>query len=103
MTPKDIKKYVRFIADWRLGQLGHEADLHDRRSPAAVAGAAAERRRARQFLRTARDRIFEGGDARPVGRRLGRVRPSQGAQGDRAANEDMGERDMFGHGGVAAE
>ncbi len=22
MTPKDIKKYVRFIADWRLGQLG---------------------------------------------------------------------------------
>ncbi len=22
MTPKDIKKYVRYIADWRLGQLG---------------------------------------------------------------------------------
>jgi ribonucleoside-diphosphate reductase beta chain len=22
MTPKDIKKYIRFVADWRLGQLG---------------------------------------------------------------------------------
>jgi len=22
MTPKDIKKYIRYIADWRLGQLG---------------------------------------------------------------------------------
>jgi ribonucleoside-diphosphate reductase beta chain len=22
MTPKAIKKYIRFIADWRLGQLG---------------------------------------------------------------------------------
>ena len=22
MTPKEIKKYIRYIADWRLGQLG---------------------------------------------------------------------------------
>jgi ribonucleoside-diphosphate reductase beta chain len=24
MTPKDIKKYIRYIADWRLGQLGFQ-------------------------------------------------------------------------------
>src|SRR3546814_7540131 len=24
MTPKEIKKYIRYIADWRLGQLGFQ-------------------------------------------------------------------------------
>jgi ribonucleoside-diphosphate reductase beta chain len=24
MTPKQIKKYIRYIADWRLGQLGFQ-------------------------------------------------------------------------------
>src|SRR3546814_17460293 len=24
MTPKEIKRYIRYIADWRLGQLGFQ-------------------------------------------------------------------------------
>ena len=53
------------------GAIGPEADLHDRRAPAAVARAAAQRRRARQLLRNAGDGIFEGGDAGELGRGVG--------------------------------
>ena len=37
MTAKDIKNYIRYIADWRLGQLGLPSDLHGRGTPAALA------------------------------------------------------------------
>ena len=73
MTAKAIKKYIRYIADWRLGQLGFAADLHGRRAPAPLARAAAQRSRARQLLRNPRDRIFEGGDARATGTRCGTI------------------------------
>ena len=81
MTPKEIKKYIRYIADWRLGQLGLRADLHGRRAPPPVARAAAERGRARQLLRDARDGVFEGGDQGELERGLGLVRPEAEGEG----------------------
>ena len=83
MSPKEIKKYIRYIADWRLGQLGFAPDLHGRRAPAPLARPAAQRRRARQLLRDPRDRIFEGRDARELERGVGQFRPSDEGQGRR--------------------
>src|SRR3546814_12990719 len=52
------------------GPAGSATDLHDRGSPVALARAAAQRGGTRPFLRTARNRIFEGGIARPLERTL---------------------------------
>ena len=106
MTPNEIKKYIRYIADWRLGQLGLQADLHGRRAPAAVARADAQRRRARQLLRNPRDRIFEGRDAGELGRGMGQFRPAPEGQGGERRTAEGGEgdgEDMFSRAGVAAE
>ena len=107
MTPKEIKKYIRYIADWRLGQLGLRADLHGRRAPAALARAAAQRRRARQFLRNPRDRIFEGRDAGQLERGVGQLRPpAEGQGGERCAGRRQRRRGYvrsgWGGGGVVA-
>jgi ribonucleoside-diphosphate reductase beta chain len=58
-----------------------QAHVHDRRPPAAVACAAPQRRRARQLLRDAGDRIFQGGDPGELGRGVGQLRPQEGGQG----------------------
>ena len=92
MTADDIKQYIRYIADWRLGQLGAAEDLRRHRAPDPVADGDPERRRARQLLRSARDRILEGRDEGRLarrGRRVGSVRPAslspRAAQATRAA------------------
>jgi hypothetical protein len=61
MTADDIKKYIRYIADWRLGQLKLQP----------IYG------RTRELLRAARDGILQRGDWRRVarlGRRVGHLR-----------------------------
>ena len=58
-----------------------QADVHGRRAPAPLARAAAQRRRARQFLRNPRHRIFEGRDAGELGRGLGQLRQAPERQG----------------------
>ena len=80
---------------------GLQADVHGRRAPAALARAAAERRRARQFLRNPRDRIFEGRDAGELGRGVGQFRPAaerQGGERGGAARRGRGE----GGGGICS-
>ena len=101
MTAKEIKKYIRYIADWRLGQLGLQADLHGRRAPAPLARADAQRRRARQLLRNPRDRIFQGRDPRELGRGVGQLRPPAEGQGGERCAERRGRwgEDMFSAGG----
>ena len=37
LTPKDIKHYIRYIADWRLMQLGLQPIYHIEKQPAALA------------------------------------------------------------------
>ena len=88
MTPKDIKKYIRYIADWRMGQLGMKPIYMIDEHPLPWLSPAAQRRGARQLLRTARDRIFEGRDARAVERRVGFVR--QAAEGEGRAGGERG-------------
>ncbi len=63
-----------------------------------MAGAFAQRRGARQLLRTARDGVFEGRHAGPVGRGLGLVR--QAAEGE---GGEAGERGCRGWGGYVLE
>ena len=67
MTPDDIKQYIRYIADWRLGQLGLAEGLRRHRTPDPVADGDPERRRARQLLRSARHGIFQGARPRAIG------------------------------------
>src|SRR3546814_6083598 len=50
--------------------LFRSADLPQRQEPAALAGRHPQRRRAHQLLREPRDRVFQGRDARDVGRSL---------------------------------
>ena len=73
MTADDIKKYIRYIADWRLGQLELPADLRRQGAPDPVADGDPERRRARQLLRSARDGILQGRDRGRLARRRRRV------------------------------
>ena len=74
MTPEDIKKYIRYIADWRLRQLGLPRGLRGRRNTRCPGcSRCCQRRRARQLLRGPRDRIFQGRDPRPVARRRRRL------------------------------
>ena len=68
----EVKDYIRYIADRRLGQLGLQPIYRvDGQSP-ALARRHAERRRAHQLLREPGDRVLPGGDGRQLGRRLGR-------------------------------
>jgi ribonucleoside-diphosphate reductase beta chain len=55
----------------KAGSARLRADLHGRRAPASVACATPQRGRARQLLRNPRDRIFEGCNARELGRGMG--------------------------------
>ena len=66
MTADDIKSYIRFIADWRLRQLGCQTSRGEGK-PAALAAGAALRGRARQLLRGPRHGIFQGRYPRPLG------------------------------------
>ena len=69
MTAVDVKRYIRYIADRRLHPAQPAADLPQRRQePAAVDGPDAERHRAHQLLREPRDGVFQGVDARDLGR-----------------------------------
>jgi ribonucleoside-diphosphate reductase beta chain len=80
MTPKEIKKYVRYIADWRLGQLGMKPIYMIEEHP-LPGSPAAQRRRARQLLRDPRDGVFEGSDAWCLERSVGLVRQAPEGEG----------------------
>ena len=68
MTPDDIKKYIRFIADSAPAPAGSAGSLWGEGKPAAVATVDALGRRTRQFLRGAQHGIFESRDPRAVAR-----------------------------------
>ena len=60
MTADDIKRYIRFIADWRLRQLELPEVYGVKENPLPWLQSAAVRRRARQLLRGARHRVLQG-------------------------------------------
>ena len=63
LTPREVKPYIRYIADRRLMQLGLNQLYHVVEEPAALAGRDAERGRARQLLRESGHRVQQGLDA----------------------------------------
>ena len=80
MTATDVKRYIRFIADRRLNQLGLQPIYaQGRQEPAALDGPDAGRHRAHQLLREPLDGVLEGLDQGDVGRGVqlaDRVRPT---------------------------
>ncbi len=83
-----------------------QAHVHDRRAPAPLAGAFAQRRRARQFLRDTRHGIFQGRDRGAIGARSGTISTSGRARRRRTTGRRPwrgGTTDMFTRAGVAAE
>jgi hypothetical protein len=85
MTAKEIKKYIRYIADWRLSQLGLPAIYMVEEHPLPLADPAAQRRGARQLLRNPRHRVFQGRDAGKLERRVVELRQPPGAPGESMA------------------
>jgi ribonucleoside-diphosphate reductase beta chain len=106
MTPKDIKRYVRFIADWRLGQLGLKPIYMIEEHPLpwlapllnGVEHANFFETRATEYSKAATrgdwSDVWDSFDARKKAKKTADV-----------ANEDAGggEDGLFGHAGVAAE
>ena len=104
MKPKDIKKYIRYIADWRLGQLGMKPIYLIEEHPLpwlapllnGVEHANFFEARATEYSKAATrgqwNDVWDAFDRRKV------------AGAVPVANEDAGGvADMFGHAGIAAE
>ena len=103
MTPKDIKKYVRFVADWRLSQLGLKPIYMIEEHPLpwlapmlnGVEHANFFEQRATEYSKAATrgdwGEVWDAFDRRKI------------AKAVPAANEDAAGEDMFAHAGVAAE
>ena len=104
MTAKDIKKYIRYIADWRMGQLGMKPIYMIDEHPIpwltpllnGVEHANFFETRATEYSKAATrgqwNDVWDAFDKR------------QKAKGVKAANEESGDTgDMFSSAGVAAE
>jgi ribonucleoside-diphosphate reductase beta chain len=103
MTPKDIKQYVRYIADWRLGQLGlkpiYMIDDHPLPWLAPMLNGVEHANffetRATEYSKAATrgnwNEVWDSFDRRKL---AGRVP---------VANEDAAEIGLFGPNGIAAE
>jgi ribonucleoside-diphosphate reductase beta chain len=106
MTAKQIKKYIRFIADWRLGQLGFAPIYMVEEHPLpwlapilnGVEHANFFETRATEYSKAATrgnwNEVWESFDRRQ--------KAKAEAANDEAGSGDEGD-DMFTHAGVAAE
>src|SRR5689334_6743205 len=109
MTPREIKKYIRYIADWRLGQLGfapiYMVDEHPLPWLAPLLNGVEHANffetRATEYLKAA-----TRGDWNSVWENFDRRQKAKGeASNDglpAGASAEEGD-DMFTHAGVAAE
>ena len=102
-TPKEIKKYIRYIADWRLGQLGFQPIYMIDEHPLpwlapllnGVEHANFFEQRATEYSKAATKGQWS--DVWDQFDRRGEAKKGI------AANEDGAEGSLFGHAGVAAE
>jgi ribonucleoside-diphosphate reductase beta chain len=106
MTAKQIKKYIRFIADWRLGQLGfapiYMVDEHPLPWLAPILNGVEHANffetRATEYSKAATrgnwNEVWENFDRRQ------KAKAANDESSEASAKEDP---DMFGHAGVAAE
>jgi ribonucleoside-diphosphate reductase beta chain len=105
MTPKDIKRYVRFIADWRLGQLGLKPIYMIEEHPLPWLAPLLNGVEHANFFETRATEYSKAatrGDWSDVWDSFDRRKQAKAAA--EVANEDaQGEAGLFGHAGVAAE
>jgi ribonucleoside-diphosphate reductase beta chain len=112
MSAKDIKRYVRYIADWRLGQLGLKPIymIEDHPLPwlapmlNGVEHANFFETRATEYSKAATrgdwSDVWDSFDRRKQAKAAAEVANEDAAGGDEASGEGGG---LFGHSGVAAE
>jgi hypothetical protein len=92
MTPKEIKRYIRYIADWRLGQLGFQPLLN------GVEHANFFETRATEYSKAA-----TRGDWNTVWTSFDSRKKAKANDDPAAASSDDGGDDMFKQAGIAAE
>jgi ribonucleoside-diphosphate reductase beta chain len=109
MTAKQIKKYIRFIADWRLGQLGfapiYMVDEHPLPWLAPLLNGVEHANffetRATEYSKAATrgnwGEVWENFDRRQ------KAKAANDGEASSADSEGGDEGDMFSHAGVAAE
>ena len=85
MTPKEIKKYIRYIADWRLGQLGfapiYMVDEHPLPWLAPLLNGVEHA----NFFETRATEYSKARDPRELERGLGQFRPPHEGEGGRGS------------------
>jgi ribonucleoside-diphosphate reductase beta chain len=97
MTPKEIKRYIRYIADWRLSQLGLPALYMIEDHPLPWLQPLLNGVEHANFFETRATEYSKGatrGNWNEVWETFDRRKQ---AKEEMAANEDSAERDMFGH------
>ena len=105
MTPKAIKKYIRYIADWRLGQLGLKPIYMIDEHPLPWLAPLLNGVEHANFFETRATEYSKGatkGNWNDVWDSFDKRQTAKGAANDVPEVESEGE-DMFGHAGVAAE
>ena len=103
MTPKDIKKYVRYIADWRLGQLGLKPIYMIDEHPLPWLAPLLNGVEHANFFETRATEYSKGatrGQWNEVWDAFDRRKKLKGGE---AANADEADPDMFKAAGIAAE
>jgi ribonucleoside-diphosphate reductase beta chain len=103
MTPKEIKRYIRFVADWRLGQLGLPAIYMIDDHPLPWLQPLLNGVEHANFFETRATEYSKGATRGNWNEVWDTFDRRKAAKEEMAANEDIAERDMFGHSGVAAE
>ena len=96
MTPKEIKKYIRYIADWRLGQFGLKPIYMIDEHPLPWLAPLLNGVEHANFFETARDRIFQGRDPGELGRGLGQLRQAPERQGGERRGSPAAEAETRG-------
>ena len=86
MTPKEIKKYIRYIADWRMGQLGFKPIFMVDEHPLPWLAPLLNGVEHANFFETRATEYSKARDARELERGVGQFRPpseSEGGRGER--------------------
>ena len=107
MSPKEIKRYIRYIADWRLGQLGFQPIYMVEDHPLPWLAPLLNGVEHANFFETRATEYSKGatkGDWNTVWSSFDSRRRAKGSDAANSdAKPDAGSADMFAAAGVAAE
>jgi ribonucleoside-diphosphate reductase beta chain len=103
MSPKEIKKYIRYIADWRLGQLGMKPIYMIDEHPLPWLAPMLNGVEHANFFETRATEYSKAATRGNWGEVWDAFDRRKAAKATPAANEDVDGGDMFSQAGVAAE